>query len=155
MAEKDQVERRVYNLPLDLVERLRAFQVSQNIGSEAEAARRLLDAALQMRDDAIGILKTLKSKFIEEKDLRVLAGDVLAKHALVKAIRISDIDIEFDLSNGEKGRMTRSGETQIQNDFTNEGEWSNFPVLSKRKTHESPSWEPSRTSSDLDDDIPF
>ena len=49
---KDGTERRVYMLPANLLERLRAYQVSQGIGSEAEAARRLLDTALQMRDTA-------------------------------------------------------------------------------------------------------
>src|ERR1700681_1721560 len=76
MADKEEMERRVYVLPVEQLERLRAYQSRNGISSEVEAVRRLLDAALQMRDTVPDILRKLKSRFANEKDLRVLARDI-------------------------------------------------------------------------------
>ena len=83
---KDGTERRVYNLPGNLLVRLRAYQTGQGINSEAEAVRRLLDSALQMRDSASDILIMLDNRFSSERDLRVLASEILTRHSLVTEI---------------------------------------------------------------------
>ena len=157
---KDGVERRVYNLPANLLKRLRAFQLSQGISSEAEAARRLLDTALQMRDSVDEILLTLKSRFTDEKDLRVLASDVLAKHALVTKILLSDDHVDFELRDGDWGRIMHRGTLYYRSRDDDEDNWrpakemTRPPVRSPAASVRTvPSWEPS--SGDLDDDIPF
>jgi hypothetical protein len=78
MADKEATERRVYVLPREQLERIRAYQSNSAIGSEVDAVRPLLDSALQMRDTPQDILRKLKSRFADEKDLRVLARDILA-----------------------------------------------------------------------------
>jgi len=139
---KDGTERRVYMLPAGLLERLRAYQVSQGIASEAEAARRLLDAALQRRDTVADILNTLETKFAEERDLRVLASDVLSRHALVTGIIFNGSDVSFRLANGERGQISSTGKLYYAEPDTREDDWSIY----KRKVAKP---------SDLDDEIPF
>lgn len=141
--EKEQSERRVYVLPSELVERIREYQESQSIPSEVEAVRRLLDAALQMRDSVFSVLTKLGARSTSEKDLRILSRDVLATHPLVKEIRISDAGLTFTMANGDKGRIT----SQLKLFWDASGgfgdtDWKSWPPEEK-------------TSSHLDDDIPF
>jgi len=100
VAEKEKTERRVYVLPLEQLERIRAYQTAHGIGSEVEAVRRLLDAALQMRDDIYDVLKTLKSRYSADKDLRILVRDILATHTLVQSVRYEEGAVCFYLTNG-------------------------------------------------------
>lgn len=156
MAEKEATERRVYNLPADLLERLRAFQVAQGISSEAEAARRLLDSALQMKDSISNILNTLEAKFVEEKDLRILASDILMKHALVISVQISDTEVSFYLRNGEGGQITSAGTLHIQAPDDERDRWYPYkrtPKAAQTKPTTA-NWD-TRPSNDLDDEIPF
>jgi hypothetical protein len=159
MAEKDSTERRVYNLPLDLLERLRAYQMSQGITSEVEAARRLLDSALQMRDTIEDILNTLSSKFLEERDLRVIAADVLIKHALVSHVQISDTDVTFILKNGFRGKISSSGALYSALPDSHDDDWNSYRKKPARVP--VPSWdsassgETASAGGNLDDDIPF
>lgn len=44
-----------------------------------------------MRDTPQDILKTLKSRYADEKDLRVLAKDILAAHALVESVNFGSV----------------------------------------------------------------
>ncbi len=83
MADKEGMERKVWLLPAELSDRIRVYQTDLGIPSEVEAARRLLDSALQMRDTVDDIAQRLKARHAEEKDLRGLARDVLTSHVLV------------------------------------------------------------------------
>jgi hypothetical protein len=109
MTDKDLTERRVHVLPKELLERLRAHQQRKGISSEVEAVRRLLDRALQMEDTVGDILNKLKAKFVGEKDLRVLARDVLATHVLVRRMYYEDNVISFDLADGSGGQINGEG----------------------------------------------
>lgn len=152
---KDGTERRVYMLPANLLERLRAYQVSQGIASEAEAARRLLDTGLQLRDTASDILNTLEAKFAEERDLRVLASEILAKHALITRIIFEDDSVWFRLNNGERGRITSAGKLYFGHPEAQEDDWNiyNFkPTDSKRVLTKA---QFKAVGGDLDDEIPF
>jgi hypothetical protein len=150
VEKKDTTERRVYNLPADLLERLRAYQVSQGIASEVEAARRLLHIALQMRDSVTDILSTLEAKFADEKDLRVLAGDVLSKHILVDKIQFGKGLVVFVMENGDRGMIQESGTLFYADSDDRDDDWTSY----KRKpTGASPSWDAGK--GDLDDEIPF
>lgn len=159
VEKKDTTERRVYNLPADLLERLRAYQVSQGLTSEAEAARRLLDSALQMRDTVADILNTLGAKFAEEKDLRVLASEVLVKHALVENIKFKDGEVCFQLTNAERGRITGNGSLYYTDAPYGDDDWTSYLRRSNKtppasKAGERPSWDNDK-GGDLDDEIPF
>ena len=152
---KDGTERRVYMLPANLLERLRAYQVSQGISSEAEAARRLLDTALQMRDTAKDILNTLGARYADEHDLRVLASEILTKHALVKSVFFVDGGVWFRLDNGERGRITSSGKLYYGHAETHEDDWDtyNSKLTDLRSALTRPSWQ--SPSTEPDDEIPF
>ncbi len=151
---KDGTERRVYNLPANLLLRLRAYQLRQGIASEAEAARRLIDAALQMRDTIDDILQTIKKRYEDERDLRVLASDILAKHALVTGIHFSDGGMWFRLENGDRGMLTHKGKLMHGDSSQSDDYWNNWdePQPPKRGASFTPSWEP---AGDLEDEIPF
>ena len=150
---KETTERRVYNLPPDLLERLRAYQLSQGISSEVEAARRLLHTALQMRDTAKDILNTLAAKYTDEKDLRILAGDVLSKHILVSHINFTERGVSFTLKGGESGLIEENGTLYYSHSGAHEDDWTHY----RRKESETkgrPSWDDDK-GGDLDDEIPF
>ncbi|MGI4793694.1 MAG: hypothetical protein ACRYG8_06325 [Janthinobacterium lividum] len=154
---KDVGERRVYTLPLELLARLRAYQLSQNIPSEVEAARRLLDSALQLRDTIEDILIRLRERFSEEKDLRMLASDVLVKHHLVESITINDDGLVFYLRNGDGGRIDQKGTLRQGTREYGEDSWSRFqlPTEVKAKPSQSKSGWDNGGGGDLDDEIPF
>lgn len=130
MAEKEATERRVYVLPVELVERVRQFQKDNLIASEVEAVRRLLDTALHMRDDVHSILKKMSVRFETEKDIRIISRDILAAHPLVEHIKISNNSVEFTLKDGMRGRFNSSGKLMVA----------------------APN---SRLTDELDDEIPF
>ena len=159
MAIKEATERCVYVLPTELRERIRAYQASNGIPSEVEAARRLLDSALQMGDTITDILNKLFIKYTEERDLRVLARDVLVGHALVQEIAIGDFTLEFKLKDGSKGSFNKKGgmsfnqeegDYMIEHLFPKEDKkTASAPVQTSR-----PAWD-SDKNVDLEDEIPF
>ncbi len=163
MADKEPTERRVYVLPTEQLERIRAYQNGNGISSEVEAVRRLLNSALQMRDTPQDILKKLKSRYADEKDIRVLAKDILAGHALVTSIRFSDDGVSFYLTGDECGKIGRDGVTYLGNGGYGEDQrWEVYPhpppqqkQTAKRPAGGSPSWDAGKGGGDLDDEIPF
>ena len=168
MAEKDGVERKVWLLPTELSERIKAFQASQGITSEVEAARRLLDSALQLRDTVPDILRKLKDRYAEEKDLRVLARDILVGHTLVTSVHFDEDGVWFRFNDGGLGRLNKRGQMFIssdENDYNGQTRWSDYappppadnnggytPRAVKRTG--GPSWDAPK-GGDLDDEIPF
>ena len=162
MSDKEQIERkeaterRVYNLPMDLLERLRAYQASQGIVSEIEAVRRLLHNGLQMRETNKDVLATLDTKYADEKDLRVLAGEVLSKHILVESIKFEKGAVVFQMEDGTRGRMEDGGKLYFADANDRDDDWSSYPPADYRPRNRSgkPSWEPDK-GGDLDDEIPF
>ena len=153
---KDVGERRVYTLPSELLARVRAYQLSQNIPSEVEAARRLLDSALQLRDTIEDILARLRDRFVEEKDLRILASDVLIRHNLVESIKINDAGLVFFLRNGDGGHIDQDGALRRGTKEYGEENFSRYQLPAEIKaqtTATSAGWD--NGSGDLDDEIPF
>ena len=158
VAEKDGVERKVWLLPTELSERIKAYQMSQGITSEVEAARRLLDSALQMRDTVPDILRKLLDRYEYEKDLRILARDVLWNHALVKGVTFDDNSVSFEFRDESFGRLDKKGvaATGVRDNY--EITWRTFPPpeYRPRARAAAPTWEaPKNGGSDLDDEIPF
>lgn len=155
MAEKEATERRVYVLPKELLDRIRGYQSRNGIGAEVEAVRRLLDTALQMRDTVHDILNKLKSKFAEEKDLRVLAREVLAGHILVREVRFEDRAVMFTLGGDMIGRIEDDGRIFTGYDWER---WSEVgaaqPAKGGGRPSGGPTWDAPK-GGDLDDEIPF
>jgi len=162
MAEKDTTERRVYVLPVEQLDRIRAFQAASGIASEVEAVRRLLDSALQMRDTVQDIVRKLKSRYAEERDLRVLARDVLTTHALVENVRFNEGSVEFSLKGDSRGLIKADGSTFTgHGPMEHEDDWDVFPPPPPRRPPSArqgggapPSWDAPK-GGDLDDEIPF
>jgi len=110
--DKDRAQRRVYVLPNDLVDRVVAYQSAMGLPSEVEAVRRLLDSALQHRDTLPQILDRLRERFKTEKDLRILAAEVLMPHALITSVRFdSEGRLRFTMRGHGEGAMDERGNT--------------------------------------------
>lgn len=109
IPKEPETERRVYVLPKELLDRMRAYQSENNIPSEVEVARKLLDEALQARDTLDSIMIKVRDAYESERDLRMVAKNVLSGHLLVKRLIIDDNYIKFGLKNGEAGTLYYSG----------------------------------------------
>ncbi|GCD73996.1 hypothetical protein NBRC3299_0288 [Acetobacter pasteurianus NBRC 3299] len=151
MADKDGMERRVYLLPEELVDRIKAYQSANGIPYEVEAVRRLLNDALQSRDTIDNIMRLISDYFKKDSDLRSIASSVLSSHILVTQINISDQSLKFGLRNGDAGEVTRKGNLRVGT-INDEGwihinrDWHDVePPKSKKTTHPP----------ELDDEIPF
>lgn len=153
----DDTERRIHVLPKELLERVRAYQADNGISSEVEAVRRLLDMALQMRDTLDDVLRKLKLKLPEERDLRVLARDILWSHPKITGVRFGDGDLTFDFSDGSSGRIDQNGRLYIQHSGDSYDNWHDYTLASerdKKAKRASVGWD-TKPSSGLDDEIPF
>jgi hypothetical protein len=161
MADKEGVERKVWLLPTELSDRIKAYQMSQGITSEVEAARRLLDAALQLRDTVPDILRKLKDRFAEEKDLRVLARDILVAHTLVNTVHFDEDGMWFRFKDGGLGRLDKRGRAftgDDDNQYNGEPRWDEFPEPQPAPRagvrSGGPSWDAPEDTS-MDEEIPF
>ncbi|GBQ36077.1 hypothetical protein GOB83_13770 [Acetobacter fabarum] len=148
MADKDGMERKVYLLPEELVERIKAYQSSCGLPSEVEAARRLLSEALQARDSIDEIMKQVRDQFQKDRDLRALSREVLSSHILVTKIEIEDNELRFVIRNLDAGKITRKGVmfTGSANDDGWINSWETWPKKEKK---------PSSSWSAQEEEIPF
>lgn len=108
--------RRVYALPVEMVDRITEFQKEKGLASEVEAVRRLLDEALKTRDDLDTIINRLLSKLGQTKIASEAARDVLVGHPLVVSISFEDERVNFTLKNGKTASVTESGHVWIEGD---------------------------------------
>jgi hypothetical protein len=93
--------RKVWLLDAELNQRLQAFQAAHKITSEVEAARRLLEFALQSHDTAEDILRRIKGRHDTGVNIRAIAADVLATHPRVTSIQfIGTGALTFELGAG-------------------------------------------------------
>lgn len=150
--EKPTTERRIHVLPVELLERIRAYQSENNIPSEVEAVRRLLSEALQARDSIDDVMKQARAYFRQDRDLRAMARDVLSGHILVNRIDIDDSEVRFGMRNGDAGSIRRDGSMKTGS-ITDDGNlWLNndWPRTSE---HSASGWD--SPNSALDSEIPF
>ncbi|KXV70991.1 hypothetical protein AD952_11010 [Acetobacter cerevisiae] len=150
--EKPTTERRIHVLPVELLERIRAYQSENNIPSEVEAVRRLLSEALQARDSIDDVMKQVRAYFRQDRDLRAMARDVLSGHILVNRIDIDDSEVRFGMRNGDAGSIKRDGSMKTGS-VTDDGNlWLNndWPRVHE---HSTSNW--SSPASDRDSEIPF
>lgn len=129
----DDTERRIHVLPKELLERVRAYQADNGISSEVEAVRRLLDMALQMRDTLDDVLRKLKLKLSEERDLRTLARDILWSHPKITGVQFGDGDLTFDFSDGSSGKIDQNGRLSVRYSGDNYDNWHDYTLISERE----------------------
>lgn len=101
--------RRVYALPVEMVDRITEFQREKGLASEVEAVRRLLDEALKTRDDLDTIINRLLAKLGQTKIASEAARDVLVGHPLVESMSFPDGAVAFELKNGERAIVHERG----------------------------------------------
>lgn len=150
--DKPTTERRIHVLPIELLDRIRAYQSENNIPSEVEAVRRLLSEALQARDTIDDIMKQVRAYFRQDRDLRTLAREVLSGHILVNRIDIEDSEVRFGMRNGDAGSIRRDGSMKTGS-ITDDGTvWlkSDWPRTPDRSAG---GWD--SPGNDLDKEIPF
>ncbi len=109
MAEKDEFVRKVFVLPSELVERINEFRHENGLDSEVEAVRRLLDGALLNRDTTRSILIKMMARYKTEKDIRIIARDILSTHPLVESITYQPGVVGFTVTDDHTGAFTSSG----------------------------------------------
>ncbi len=154
-ASQDATERRVHVLPTELLERVRAFQMANNLPSEVEAVRRLLNEALQSRDTLDDIMKQVLLLYKQRKDFRAITREILSDHILVKKIDIADNGLIFVLRSGFAGKIDPAGAAYTGRE--DDQGWVN-PTDKWPPPKEKPKaggWDAGRPATDLDDDIPF
>ncbi|WP_172493415.1 hypothetical protein [Gluconobacter oxydans] len=123
MADKDGMERKVYLLPKELVDRIKAYQKDFGLPSEVEAARRLLSEALQSRDSMAQILLQVRESFKKFKNIRSVAKEVLIDHINIKNIEFHDDHIFFETKGGERAVIVEYVNEEIYN---RHGPWAQY-----------------------------
>lgn len=148
MSDEGQVsKRRVYDLPVELVERITAFQQDKKLPSEVEAVRRLLDEALKYRDTPELLVERIKDRLRTSSLVHSIGNDVLREHPLVALIDQSEPDfVGFRLKDGRFFRVHADGHATQQSE-NNYDWWEPFPVTIKAL--------PRKRAIELDDENPF
>lgn len=126
-------KRRVYDLPIELVDRITAFQKAKRLPSEVEAVRRLLDEALLTRDGVADIVNRLQERLKLDGMVTSVAKDVLVGHPLVSSLSfVGNECVEFRLRSGELMRIWDNGKAYEFEDGEgyNDGRWVEFLDLS-------------------------
>lgn len=113
MADKDGMERKVYLLPKELVDRIKAYQKEIGLPSEVEAARRLLSDALQSRDGIVQILLQVRESFKKLRNIRSVAKEVLIEHVNIKNIEFHDNHIFFETKNNVRAVIVENVDEEI------------------------------------------
>lgn len=155
MADGDEAERRVYVLPGDQLKGIRAYQAECGIASEVEAVRRLLNSALQMRDTVKDVMNKLQLRFIQDRDLRIMAKEILIGHIQIKSVEIEDNYLVFSMRNSERGKIDKDGKTWICTDGYDNWIEHYQPKQRIAAKQKGPSWDAPKGGGDLDDEIPF
>lgn len=135
-------------LPPAMVWRVNRFRKSQNLPSNEEAAKRLIKFALDERESTKDILEKLHEAFDSEKDLRLLAKDVIASHGAMTNIKYGKDYVWFVTNSNESGAIDRKGKLYFSEDGR---DWDCGMDYYTSCADEAPkSYAP-----DLDEEIPF
>ena len=154
------MQRRVYVLPTELVDRVAEYQRHVGLASEVEAVRRLLDEALKSRDQLRDIADRFISKFKETRSLREAARDVLTGHPLVKNIEFNDEGVKVSLSTGEDAQFDSIAKATLwdkdRNLWNFELDFDGWPEWASHRHARPKSGKKAKSLSEtIDDDIPF
>lgn len=125
--EKETTQRRVYVLPVELVNRIVAFQQEKGYPSEVEAARKLLDEALKSRDDEFRIIKRFQERLQSLRMPAEVAKDVLVGHPLITDISFGADHVDFSVKDRGKFRITSNGSVSEYDEYLSKwSEWIPF-----------------------------
>lgn len=123
MADDDNAQqRKVYMLDKQLVDRLTNFQRENNLPSEVDAVRHLLDVGLKLLDTdktiVWSVLDLVKYRAVSPRNA---AGTALNGHPKVNWIRFGDTEVVFALNSGMVYRIHEDGQAEMQfgNDLAN------------------------------------
>jgi hypothetical protein len=139
-----ETQRRVYALPIELVERIVEFQKSKGFSSEVEAVRRLLDDALKSRDDLERIVSRFLGKLRHLRIASEVAKDVLVGHPLIESMSFAKDAVSFRMRDGWSASITDAGYVSIRDNRDKAQTW--YPA--NKKDRFGP-------GSLLEDEIPF
>jgi len=157
MSEDGQVsKRRVYDLPIELVDRITAFQTDKKLPSEVEAVRRLLDEALKYRDTARMVVERFLDRLKTDGMPSSVSRDVLVGHPLVTKIEFGEMDTIGFTMKGEGDFQIRADGSAFRRDETYNGygdQWDPFPPKPKKLA--APAKANFGKPGDMDDEIPF
>ncbi|RUW85128.1 hypothetical protein [Mesorhizobium sp. M1E.F.Ca.ET.063.01.1.1] len=112
--DKAKTQRRVYVLPVELVDRITAYQTDMGLPSEVDAARKLLDDALNRRDTAQSITRRFQERLKDTRVLADVARDVLIGHPLLSTLSMGSNQITFTLTTGDKVVVRVDGTASIE-----------------------------------------
>lgn len=116
-------QRRVYQLPAELVERIVEFQKEKGLPSEVEAVRRLLDDALKSRDDLDRIVNRFLGKLKYARIASEVAKDVLVGHPLVASLSFEPDMVAVTLKDGWRARISDAGSVYIYDSTGEPHKW--------------------------------
>ncbi|MGF1275549.1 Arc family DNA-binding protein [Acetobacter pasteurianus] len=135
-------------LPPAMVWRVRRFRNAQNLPSNEEAAKRLIKFALDDRESTKDILEKLHEAFDCEKDLRILAKDVIASHGAMANIKYGKDYVWFVTNSDESGAIDRKGKLYFSEDGRDWDCGMNYYTPCGDEA-------PKASDQELDDEIPF
>ncbi|WP_058987834.1 toxin-antitoxin system HicB family antitoxin [Acetobacter senegalensis] len=149
-------------LPPGMVWRVERFRSSNGLSSNEEAAKRLVKFALEERESTKDILEKLHASFQKERDLRLLAQNVIASHSATTNIKYGKDYVWFETKSDESGAIDKKGKLF----FSEHGnEWDSSmdyytpqPSETIKKSVENAkpyNWQTLKSDPDLDDEIPF
>lgn len=151
-------------LSTNLLWRVKHFQSREGITSPEIASRRLIRMALDEQESVSDILDKLGESYRRERDLRLLARDVIAAHSAVTEIRYTEDYVWFRGKDGQTGAIDKKGVLHCSEqgcDWEFMEEYSPIVVkedvktkVSTKKVSSSTSWD-APADGNLDDEIPF
>lgn len=147
-------------LPPGMVWRVERYSIASGLPSSEEAAKRLIKFALEEKESTKDILEKLYESFRTERDLRLLARDVIASHSATTNIKYGRDYVWFETKSGESGAIDSKGKLYFSEHGNEWDENMNYytpqPLQDIRSAvKNAPSYGGKGTHPDLDDEIPF
>jgi len=109
---KGETERRVYNLPADLLARVRAYQAAIAAPSEIAAVRRLLTDALDRRETLEQVIGRAADVITTGGTLREAAQSIGA-HPLLQSFAFVGNSLRLKTVDGEEAELAENGCTRF------------------------------------------
>lgn len=144
-----------------MVWRVERFRAATGLPSSEEAAKRLIKFALEERESTKDILDKLHASFKKEKDLRLLAQEIIASHSATTNIKYGKDYVWFETKSDESGAIDKKGKLYFSE---NGNDWDRVmdyyspkspEVNVPAKTPSQYNWDKPLPDPEVDDEIPF
>ncbi|MGO2957572.1 MAG: toxin-antitoxin system HicB family antitoxin [Acetobacter sp.] len=148
-------------LPPGMVWRLERYSIISGLPSAEEAAKRLIKSALEEKESTNDILEKLSESFGKERDLRLLARDVIASHSATTNIKYGRDYVWFETKSGESGAIDSNGKLYFSERGNEWDENMNYYApqslqdIRSAAINSRPGYRDDGTPPDLDPEIPF